>query len=145
MNKLTAHQLTSHQVRNWWLGASRVTTEYHAQPTIRFLEKKMFLKNEGGNWKYHIINQLYIRIYCSVMSYSCDPLDCSPPGSPVHEILQAGILGVGCHSLLQEIFPTQGSNLGLPYFRQIFLLSEPLGKPNTPIQNKKFKGKEEWR
>ena len=26
--------------------------------------------------------------------------------------------GVGCHFLLQEIFPTQGSNLGLPYCRQ---------------------------
>ena len=27
--------------------------------------------------------------------------------------------GVGCHALLQGIFPTQGSNLGLPYCRQI--------------------------
>ena len=27
--------------------------------------------------------------------------------------------GVGCHSLLQGIFPTQGLNLGLPYCRQI--------------------------
>ena len=27
--------------------------------------------------------------------------------------------GVGCHSLLQGIFPTQGSNLGLPPCRQI--------------------------
>ena len=26
--------------------------------------------------------------------------------------------GVGCHFLLQEIFPTKGSNLGLPYCRQ---------------------------
>ena len=26
--------------------------------------------------------------------------------------------GVGCHFLLQEIFPTQGSNLGLPRCRQ---------------------------
>ena len=27
--------------------------------------------------------------------------------------------GMGSHSLLQEIFPTQGSNLGLPHCRQI--------------------------
>ena len=27
--------------------------------------------------------------------------------------------GVGCHFLLQEIFPTQGSNLGLPHCRQM--------------------------
>ena len=26
--------------------------------------------------------------------------------------------GVGCHFLLQEIFPTQGSNPGLPHCRQ---------------------------
>ena len=36
--------------------------------------------------------------------------------------------GVGCHSLLQGIFLTQGSNLGLLHCRQI-LPSEPPGKP----------------
>ena len=29
---------------------------------------------------------------CSVVSDSCDPMDCSPPGSSVHGILQARIL-----------------------------------------------------
>ena len=28
--------------------------------------------------------------------------------------------GVGCHSLLQGIFPTQGSNLGLPHCGGLF-------------------------
>ena len=42
----------------------------------------------------------------------------SPPGSSVHGILQAGILEWGCHVLLQGIFPTQGSNPGLPHYRQ---------------------------
>ena len=27
--------------------------------------------------------------------------------------------GVSCHALLQGIFPSQGSNLGLPHFKQI--------------------------
>ena len=40
----------------------------------------------------------------------CDPIDGSPPGSPVPGILQARTLGVGCHFLLRGIFPTQGSN-----------------------------------
>ena len=31
----------------------------------------------------------------------CDPIDGSPPGSPVPGILQARTLGVGCHFLLQ--------------------------------------------
>ena len=38
----------------------------------------------------------------------CDLIDCSPPGSSVHEILQAR---ADCHSRLQEIFLTQESNL----------------------------------
>ena len=36
--------------------------------------------------------------------------------------------GVDCHFLLQGIFPTQGSNLGLPHCRQMLLPSEPPGK-----------------
>ena len=39
----------------------------------------------------------------------CDPMHCSLPSSSVPGILQARILE-GCHSLLQGIFPTQGSN-----------------------------------
>ena len=35
---------------------------------------------------------------------------------------------VGCHALLQGIFPTQGSNPGLPHCRWISLPSEPPGK-----------------
>ena len=38
----------------------------------------------------------------------CDPMDCGTPGSSVHGILQVGILGVGCHFLLQEIFLNEG-------------------------------------
>ena len=40
----------------------------------------------------------------------CNPMDCSPPGSSVHGISQAGILELGCHFLLQGIFQTQGLN-----------------------------------
>ena len=36
--------------------------------------------------------------------------------------------GMGFHFLLQGIFPTQGSNRGLPHCRQMLLLSEPPGK-----------------
>ena len=96
----------------------------------------------------------------------CDPIDGSPPGSPIPGILQARTLEwvaisfsnawkwkvkvsrsvmsdpqrphglqptrllhlwdfpgkgtrVGCHFLLQGIFPAQGSNLGLPHCRQM--------------------------
>ena len=39
-----------------------------------------------------------------------NPVDCRLPGSSVHGILQARNNGVGCHALLQVVFPTQGSN-----------------------------------
>ena len=48
----------------------------------------------------------------------CNPMDCGPPGSSVHGILQVRILK-WCHALLQGIFPTQGSNPGLLHCRQI--------------------------
>ena len=60
----------------------------------------------------------------------CDPMDYSPPGSSVHGILQARILEwvVGSHSLLQGIFPIQGSNPGLLHWRVGSLSSEPPAK-----------------
>ena len=49
----------------------------------------------------------------------CDPMNCNPPGSSVHGDSPGKNTGVGCHALLQGIFPTQGSNPGLPHFRWI--------------------------
>ena len=44
----------------------------------------------------------------------CDPMGCSPPGSSVHGLLQAGIpKWVAISSFLPGIFPTQGLNLCL--------------------------------
>ena len=58
-----------------------------------------------------------------------DPMDCSLPGPYVHGILQVRILQwVVSDSLLQGIFPTQGSNLGSPALQADSLPSEPLGK-----------------
>ena len=47
----------------------------------------------------------------------CDPMDCSPPGSSVHKDSPGKNTGVGCHALLQRIFPTQGLNWGLLHCR----------------------------
>ena len=50
---------------------------------------------------------LYYMLSHSVMSDSWDPMDCCPPGSSIHGILQARILEYGSHSLLQRIVPTR--------------------------------------
>ena len=40
----------------------------------------------------HFIHTHVCVLSCSVVFHSCNPIDCSPPGSPVHGILQASIL-----------------------------------------------------
>ena len=42
----------------------------------------------------------------------CNPMGCSPPGSSIHGDCLGQNTGVGSLSLLQGIFPTQGSNPG---------------------------------
>ena len=60
-------------------------------------------------------------------------MDCSPPGSSVHEDSPGKDTGEGCHALFQQIFPTQGSNPGLPHCRQILYHLSHHGIP-TKIQ-----------
>ena len=66
----------------------------------------------------------------------CDPMDCSLPSSS--RLLcpwdfPGKNSGVGCHSLLQRIFPTQGSSPGLLHWQVDSSPSEPPGKPETPL------------
>ena len=53
---------------------------------------------------------------CSTL---CGPMDCRSPGSSVDGHSPGKKTGVGCHTLFQGIFPTQGSSPGLLHFRQI--------------------------
>ena len=59
----------------------------------------------------------------------CDPMDCSLPGSTVHGNSPGKNSGVGCHALLQGIFPTQGSKPGLPHWKQILYCLSHKGRP----------------
>ena len=60
---------------------------------------------------------------CVLVTQSCptllNPWNYSRPGSPVQGDFPGKSPGVGCHSLLQGIFPTQGLNLGLLHCKQI--------------------------
>ena len=98
----------------------------------------------------------------------CDPMDCSLPGSSVHGIsrqgywsglpfpspgdlpdsgiepgsptLQADALP-SCHFLLQGIFPTQESNLGLPHCRQTLYHLSHHGRLPNPLLMAMWRGK----
>ena len=56
-------------------------------------------------------------------------MDCSLPGTSVRGNSPGKNTGVGCHFLLQRIFPTQGSNPGLPHCRQILCHLSHQGSP----------------
>ena len=60
----------------------------------------------------------------------CDPTDYSLPGFSIHGIFPGKNTGVGCSFLLQEIFPTQESNLGFLHCRQTLY---PLSHQGSPI------------
>ena len=63
----------------------------------------------------------------------CDPMDCMLPGSSIHGDYPGKNTGVGCHAVLQGIFPTQGLNLGLLHFQQIHYHLSYQGSPSHSL------------
>ena len=64
-------------------------------------------------------------VWCVCELFSCGWLFATPRNSLCKNT------GVGCHSPLQRIFPTQGLNLGLPHWRQILHCLSPQGSTAT--------------
>ena len=56
-------------------------------------------------------------------------MDCNPPGSSVHGDSPGKNTGAGCHVPLCRIFPTRGSNPGLPHCRWIIYCLSRYGSP----------------
>ena len=60
-------------------------------------------------------------------------MDCSLPGSSIHVDFPGKNTGLGSHSLLQELFPTQGSNPGLLHYKEILYLLSHQGSPQNKL------------
>ena len=72
-------------------------------------------------------------VICSVESDSLQPRGLQPTRL-LCPLNSPDNTGVGCHSLLQGIIPTQGLNLGLLHFRQILYQLSHEGSPvNIPV------------
>ena len=67
---------------------------------------------------------------CSTL---CNTMGYNSPGSSVHGDSPGKNTGVGCHTLLQGIFPTQGLNPSLLYCRQIPYYLSHQGSPSYTI------------
>ena len=97
-------------------------------PNPIFLVLSIFFKSHWANAWNVLAKSLQL---CPTL---CDSIDCSPPGSSAHGNLPGKSTGVGCHFLLQGIFPTQGSNPHLLcrlHWQTGSLPLAPPGKPNA--------------
>ena len=84
------------------------------------------MTQQSHYWAYTLKVKVLVAQSCPTL---CDPMDCSLPGSSVHGDSPGKNTGVGSHSLLQGIFPTQGSNPGLLHCRQILYCLSLQGSP----------------
>ena len=75
------------------------------------------------NFLFVVLSFLSVLFFLCFVAQSCptlcDLVDSSPSGSSVHGDSPGEKIGVGCHALLQGIFPTQGLNPGFPHCRRI--------------------------
>ena len=89
------------------------------------------LKTQQGSYSRHrshpIPNRKKVKVLVDQSWLTlCNLMNCSPPGSSVHGILQAS----GCHSLFQAIVQAQALNPGLPPCRQILYQLSPREAPS---------------
>ena len=69
---------------------------------------------------YNKVNRLCEKCYLAPLCLTlCDPMDCSPTRLLCPWNSPGRNAGVGCHALLQGIFPTQGWNLGRLHCRRV--------------------------
>ena len=128
-----------------WENNSRCPLEAHSHSTcwrnwvtIRFSLIGSILKANCDGWFDYIIWQNARVIYgpvvcliCQSWPTPCNPLDCSPPGSSVHWILQARILEWVAISFFRGL-PDPGIEPPSPTLQEESLPTESLGKPHTP-------------
>ena len=79
----------------------------------------------------------YTKVVCLVAQSCltlCDPMGCSSPGFSVHGDSPDKNTGVGCHGLLQRLFPIQELNPGLPHCKSILYHLSLQGNPYNQLK-----------
>ena len=102
-----------------WLWLLKTGKIYHPQSQ----------KNCYWSWQVYDLSLCVCGLSCFSHLTFCDSLDCRLPGSSVYGDFPGKNTGVGCHALLQGIFPTHGLNPGLLHFRWIFYHLSYQGSP----------------
>ena len=127
---------------NWWLLwktvwyiLKKLKTQLPCDPAISVLDI-YFFKNENTNSKRYPYPSVHSSMCVCLISWSC--LTLWPSGLYPARLLSSWDspgknTGVGSHSLLQGIFPTQGWNPGLLHCRQILYCLSHQGSPHGSI------------
>ena len=119
------------------------------------LKKTLMLGKTGGRrrrgwqrmrWLDGITDLMDMYLVAQSCLTLCDPIDYSLPGFSVLGDSPGKNTGVGCHALLQGIFPTQRSNPGLPQCRWILYHLKHQGSPVSLSKlQETVKDREAWR
>ena len=153
MNRLTYWQINNWGLPRWhsskestcqcrrrrfnsWVGT--IPWSRKRQPTSVFFPGKFCGQRSlvGYSLQVHRVGHNWVtahtQIMCLLVAQSCpilcNPMDCSPPGSSVHRILQARILEWVVIPFPRGI-PEPGIKSESPALQVISFPSEPLGKP----------------
>ena len=81
-----------------------------AHPSILSLHRSVLFPVLGWPFSHLTTRRILFCVFSQLCPTLCDPLDCSPPASSVHEISQARILEWVAMPSSRVVFPTQGSN-----------------------------------
>ena len=110
----------SHRVGHDWSNlAAAAFVQGYIVHLLRFRNYHIYA---NSSWKVKLlVTQLCLTL--------CDHMDCSPPGSFVHGILQAWILEWVTSPFFRGIFLTQGLNPGILHCRWVFYHPSHQGSP----------------
>ena len=122
-----------HRVGHDWsdLAAAAAATLWQEWPYSWKKHRKLWNSTKGQCDKHLQKQKLTLSEVAQSCPTLCDPKDCSLPGSSVHGIFQAIVLEWTAISFSRGIFPTQGSNPGLPHCRQTLYRLSHQGSLNT--------------
>ena len=109
--------------------ACGIFLDHGSEPMSHALAGRYFTTELPGKL-YNSIVRICACLVAQLCPTLCNHMNCSPPGSSIHGILQARTLEWVAVPFSRVTYLTQESNLGLLYYRQIFLPSGPPGKPN---------------
>ena len=117
-----AHGDMNTKINEWIRNCSR-------RPTNKY---KNYKAKVDISWEWKYLHSVKVKVAQSCLTL-CNPMDYRLPSSPAHGDFPSKNTGIGCHALLQGIFPSQESNSGLPHCCGFFTIWATRKPMNTGV------------